>query len=79
MNPIDLCYKKRQISFRLPNSKDILEIEDLDTVEVQEQQLIRNCILESTPTSKQIEKIPTDLKNKIVQKMEEKCIEKKLV
>lgn len=71
LSSIDLNYKKRRISFRLPNSKDILEIEDRSTTEVQEQQLIRNCIVDSTLTSKQIENIPKDLKDKIVQKMEE--------
>lgn len=71
LSPIDLNYKKRQISFRLPNSKDILELKDQDNMAIQEQQLIRNCIVASTLTSKQIENIPKDLKNKIVQKMEE--------
>ncbi len=70
-NPIDLNYKHHHVRFRLPNSRDILEINDRDPENDQVAQLVHQCIVESTLSEEQIKEIPDDLKHELILKMEE--------
>jgi hypothetical protein len=69
--PIDLIFNEYQISFRLPNSVDVMEILASDKIDSITNQLISKCIIKSTLTSQIIEDFPEDLINTIIRKMEE--------
>lgn len=69
--PIELGYNGYQVSFRLPNSTDILEIMALGDSGFHEEALLKKCIDVSTLPTPLSEDLPEDLKSAILQKMEE--------
>ncbi len=72
VTPIDLVHNEQQISFRLPNSFDIIETINQSNNEGQVDQLIQKCIIDTNLTKEKQDDISEELKNKLLQKMEEK-------
>ena len=68
---IDLTFGEHQISFRLPNSADILHLMTDDGSDIQANALMGRCIINTPSQFKHVENFPEDLKDTIVQKMEE--------
>lgn len=68
---MDLNYKEHHIELRLPNSLDILELNEQDSEDDQVSQLIEQCVVNSTLPQKQAKKMSKTLKHKIVQIMED--------
>lgn len=68
---LSLDYDDHQISFRLPNSQDVLEVINLPNIYEQEDQLIQKCLVKSTLSNNHFEDIQKDIKDELLLKMEE--------
>ena len=69
---IQMALKNNDISIRLPNSLDIMEVESGTYSELSENQLLEKCIVNSSRPIGDIDKISQDFKEEIFHKMEEK-------
>lgn len=69
--PIKMAYHGLQISFRIPNSKDILEIMEMENPEFRQSELLNKCLSYSSFPSPTTEPWPDGLQEAIIRKMEE--------
>lgn len=68
---LELAYEGNPVVFRLPNSRDVLEVLKVDDDNLKADLLVRKCILETALPVKQMETVPEELRRAITQKMAE--------
>lgn len=69
---VEMEHDEHHIRARLPNSRDIIEVLNLNNIDQQEDRLIQKCIVDSSFSNGEMKEAIRDFKDVLLQKMEEK-------
>lgn len=69
--PLQMTFQGQQVSFRIPNSADILEILEIENPDLRQMVLLEKCLSDSSLPTLSTEHWPKSLTEAVIQKMEE--------